>query len=185
MIGDFLQFLEYYDRTTDIFPIPYDEPLVRVEYDAINKNGELVIALMAPFSHVINALCYREIDVDSYYNQKVIANVCRVSPAEVTEWKKENRIPDKYRWFLLLVDISEKAGNTYGNKILHTNTKREAENICDVYLRMIKCCYDPFCEDDCILSEAVRTGCGIDGIKDKLLKINPEFWSKVLKIHTL
>ena len=73
----------------------------------------------------------------------------------------------------------------YGHKILHTYTQHEAENICDVYLKMIKCCYDPLCEDDCILAKAVMTGCGIEGVKDKLLSINPEYWSKVLKIHNM
>lgn len=185
MIGDFLQFLEFYKDVSDVEPIPYDDPLVRIAYDAINRKGELVLALLAPFSHVINVLCYREIDIEAYYNQRTIARVCRVSPAEVTAWKNESRIPDKYRWFLLLVDISEKSGAVYGHKILHTATQSDSENICNVYLRMVKCCYDPFCEDDVILAEAVRTGCGVDGIKDRLLSINPKYWMKMLKIHEL
>lgn len=185
MIGDFLQFLEFYKDASDIQPMPYDDPLVRIIYDAINRDGEPVLALLAPFSHVINVLCYREIDADAHYNQKTISQVCRVSPAEVTAWKNESRIPDKYRWLLLLVDISKNSKNTYGHKILHTATQCDAESICDVYLRMIKCCYDPFCEDDGILAGAVRTGCGIEGIRDRLLNINHGYWRNVLKIHDL
>ena len=57
MIGDFLQFLEYYAASPSVPVLPYADPLIRIEYDAINKDGELVLALMAPFSHAINALC--------------------------------------------------------------------------------------------------------------------------------
>lgn len=183
MIGDFLQFLEFYGDVSNVHSVPYDDPLIRIEYDAINKDGELVLAFMAPFSHAINVLCYRDVDVDSYYNQKTISQVCRVSPAEVTGWKKEERFPEKYRWFLLLVDISEKAQNVYGHKLLHTNTQHEAEEICDTYLRMIKCCFDPFCKDDCILASAVKSGCGVSNIISELIAINPEHWEKILKIH--
>lgn len=185
MVSDFLQFLEYYSMISEVPPLPYDDPLIRIEYDAINKDGHLVLALMAPFAHAINVLCYREPEAESYYNQKNIAQICCVSSSEVTAWKKEERFPEKYRWFLLLVDISEQAGEVYGHKILHANKQSEVNEICDVYLRMIKCCYDPFCQDDCILAEAVRTGCGIKIVKDELLKINPEYWSKLLKIHSL
>lgn len=183
MIGDFLQFLEYYGTASNVPTTPYADPLIRIEYDAINKDGELVLALMAPFAHAINALCYREPYAEAYYNQKNIAQICRVSSSEVTGWKKEERFPEKYRWLLLLVDISEKAGNMYGHKLLHTNTQHEAEEICDVYLRMIKCCFDPFCKDDCILASAVKSGCGLSSVIPELLVINPEYWEKVLKIH--
>lgn len=91
MIGDFLQFLEYYGTVSGVPALPYNDPLIRIEYDAINKDGELVLALMAPFAHAINALCYRELDAESYYNQKNIAQICRVSSSEVTGWKKEER----------------------------------------------------------------------------------------------
>ena len=185
MIGDFLQFLEYYSETSDVAVLPYDDPLIRIEYDAIDKNGKLVLARMAPFAHAINALCYREPDVESAYNQKNIAQICRVSPSEVTGWKKEERIPEKYRWFLLLVDISENAGNMYGHKILHRPTQRGAEEISDIYLRMVKCCFDPFCQDDRILASAVRSGCGMAAVQRELLKINPVFWKKTLKLHDL
>ena len=185
MIGDFLQFLEYYATASNIQTRPYDDPLIRIEYDAINKDGELILALLAPFAHAINVLCYREPDAEAFYNQKSIAQICQVSPAEVTAWKKEERFPEKYRWFLLLVDISENAKQVYGHKILHTSTQYEAEQICDIYLRMIKCCFDPFCEDDCVLASAVRSGCGIERIKDELLKVNPAFWGKRLKLHNL
>lgn len=103
MIGDFLQFLEYYGTASSVPSLPYNDPLIQIEYDAISKNGELVLALMAPFAHAINALCYREPDAESYYNQRNIAQICRVSSSEVTAWKKEERFPEKYRWFLLLV----------------------------------------------------------------------------------
>lgn len=185
VVSDFLQFLEYYSEASEISAQPYDDPLIRIEYDAISKDGRLVLALMAPFAHAINSLCYREPDAESYYNQKNIAQVCRVSPPEVTAWKKEERIPEKYRWFLLLVDISENMGNVYGHKLLHTNTQREVEHICNVYLRMIKCCFEPFCQDDRILASAVKRGCGLGGVKDELLKMNPRYWRKVLKIHSL
>ncbi len=185
MIGDFLQFLEYYGTISGIPALPYDDPLIRIEYDAINKNGELVLALMTPFAHAINALCYREPDAESYYNQKKIAQICHVSSSEVTGWKKEERFPEKYRWFLLLVDVSKNAGSMYGHKILHTDTQHDAEEICDIYLRMIKCCFDPFCRDDCILAAAVKNGCGIENSKNKLFDINPEFWGKILKFHSL
>ena len=56
MIGDFLQFLEYYGTATGVPSLPYTDPLIRIEYDAINKDGELVLALMAPFAHTINKL---------------------------------------------------------------------------------------------------------------------------------
>lgn len=184
MIGDFLQFLEYYGTETGVPSLPYTDPLIRIEYDAINKDGELVLALMAPFSHAINALCYREQDAESYYNQRNIAQICQVSSSEVTAWKKEERIPEKYRWFLLLVDISENAGNMYGHKLLHTNSQHEAEKICDIYLRMIKCCFDPFCKDDCVLAAAVRSGCGLAKVTSELLAINPDYWEKILKIHS-
>ena len=95
MIGDFLQFLEYYATATGAPSLPYADPLIRIEYDAVNKNGELVLALMAPFAHAISALCYREPDEDSHYNQKNISQVCHVSTAEVTAWKKEERFPEK------------------------------------------------------------------------------------------
>ena len=183
MISDFLQFLEYYGTATGVPSLPYNDPLIRIEYDAINKDGELVLALMAPFAHAINALCYRDPDEDSYYNQKIISQICRVSSSEVTAWKKEERIPEKYRWFLLLVDISENVGNMYGHKLLHTNSQHEVEKICDIYLRMIKCCFDPFCKDDCVLASAVRRGCGLTKAISELLSINPEYWNKVLKIH--
>ena len=184
MISDFLQFLEYYSNVSGIPSFPYDDPLIRIEYDAINREGELVLALMTPYAHAINALCYREPDAESYYNQKNIADVCRVSPSEVTGWKKEERFPEKYRWFLLLVDISENVGNIYGHKILHSASQRSVEEICDAYLRMIKCCFDPFCKDDCILAEAVQNGCGIENVKGRLLEINPEYWGKLLKIYS-
>ncbi len=184
MIGDFLQFLEYYGTATGVPSLPYTDPLIRIEYDAINKDGELVLALMAPFAHAINALCYRDPDEDSHYNQKIIAQICHVSSSEVTAWKKEERFPEKYRWFLLLVDISENVGNMYGHKLLHTNSQHEAEKICDIYLRMIKCCFDPFCKDDCVLASAVRSGCGLTKAISELLSINPEYWEKVLKIHS-
>ena len=183
MIGDFLQFLEYYATATGAPSLPYADPLIRIEYDAVNKNGDLVLALMAPFAHAISALCYREPDEDSHYNQKNISQVCHVSTAEVTAWKKEERFPEKYRWFLLLVDISEKAQNMYGHKLIHTYSQHEAEEICDIYLRMIKCCFDPFCKDDCVLAAAVRSGCGLSKVLIELLSINPDFWGKLLKIH--
>lgn len=185
MIGDFLQFLEYYACAEGASALPYDDPLIRIEYDAINRDGELVLALMAPFAHAIHVLCYREPDAESFYNQKNIAQICRVSSAEVTGWKKEIRFPEKYRWFLLLVDISEHAGCMYGHKLLHTDTLREAEEISDVFLRMIKCCFDPFCQDDCLLAAAVKSGCGVDKVCEELCRINPEYWEKVLKIHSL
>ena len=156
-----------------------------IEYDAINKDGELVLALMAPFAHTINVLCYRDPDTESYYNQKNISQICCVSTSEVTAWKKEERFPEKYRWFLLLVDISENAGNMYGHRILHTSSDDEAEKISDIYLRMIKCCFDPYCQDDCLLASAVKSGCGIEKIKPELIKNNPDFWRKVFKIHSL
>lgn len=183
MISDFLQFLEYYSEVSDVVARPYDNPLIRIEYDAISKDGRLVLALMAPFAHTINTLCYREPDAESYYNQKNIAQICCVSPSEVTAWKKEERIPEKYRWLLLLVDISNNLGDIYGHKLLHTDTQNEADNICDIYLRMIKCCFDPFCQDDCVLSSAVKRGCGVENVKSELLKINSQYWSEVLKIH--
>ncbi len=183
LVSDFLQFLEYYSEASGVSAQPYDDPLIRIEYDAISKDGQLVLAFMTPFAHAINSLCYREPDAESYYNQRNIAQVCCVSPSEVTAWKKEERIPEKYRWFLLLVDISENLGSMYGHKLLHTNTQSEADNICDIYLRMIKCCFDPFCQDDCILSSAVKRGCGLESVKKELLKINPQYWREVLKIH--
>lgn len=184
MIGDFLQFLEYYGTVSGVPALPYNDPLIRIEYDAVNKDGELVLALMTPFAHAINALCYRDPDAESYYNQKNIAQICRVSSSEVTGWKKEERFPEKYRWFLLLVDISENSWNMYGHKLLHTNTQHEAEEICDIYLKMIKCCFDPFCKDDCILASAVKSGCGLSKVISELLAINPGYWEKVLKIHS-
>ena len=117
MIGDFLEFLEYYGTATEVPSLPYTHPLIRIEYDAVNKDGELVLALMAPFAHAINTLCYRDSNEYSHYNQKNISQICHVSTSEVTAWKKEERLPEKYRWFLLLVDISEKAQNMYGHKI--------------------------------------------------------------------
>lgn len=184
MIGDFLQFLEYYGMVSGVPALPYNDPLIRIEYDAVSKDGKLVLALMAPFAHAINALCYREPDAESHYNQKNIAQICRVSSSEVTGWKKEERFPEKYRWFLLLVDISGNSWDIYGHKLLHTNIQHEAEEICDIYLRMIKCCFDPFCKDDCILVSAVKSGCGLSKVIPKLLATNSEYWEKVLKIHS-
>lgn len=82
-----------------------------------------------------------------------------------------------------MVDISEKAQNMYGHKLIHTYSQHEAEEICDIYLRMIKCCFDPFCKDDCVLAAAVRSGCGLSKVLIELLSINPDFWGKLLKIH--
>ena len=178
-----MQFLEYYKTAAGVPVLPYSDPLIRIEYDAINKKGELVLAKMAPFAHAINALCYREPDLESHYNQKNIAQICHVSSSEVTAWKKEERFPEKYRWLLLLVDISANVGNMYGHKLLHTDTLREAEEICDIYLRMIKCCFDPFCKDDHVLAAATRSGCGLAKVTSELLAINPKYWGKVLKIH--
>ena len=56
MIDDFLGFLEYYHNADSRLQTPYSEPLVRIEYDEVTKNGDVVIALLAPFSHAINAL---------------------------------------------------------------------------------------------------------------------------------
>lgn len=75
MIGDFLQFLEYYGTATEIPSLPYTDQLIRIEYDAISKDGELVLALMAPFAHAINALCYREPD-----EHKELLLQCQSSP---------------------------------------------------------------------------------------------------------
>lgn len=179
MIDDFLGFLEYYDKVTPGLLTPYSEPLVRIEYDEVLKNGELAVALLAPFSHAINALCYREPECESYYNQKRIAEICHVSAAEVTAWKKEERIPDKYRWFLLLVDISERAEDSYGRKVIRPSAKSRMEAICDSFLRMVKACYEPFCIDDTILMDCIWHGHGTKKAESSLLRANSDFWSKV------
>ena len=178
MIGDFLQFLEYYHTSYPDAARPYNDPLVRIEYDAVDKAGNLTLALMAPFAHAICTLCYREPEFEPHYNQKNIAEVCHVSSAEVSSWKKETRIPEKYRWFLLLVDISARCGNIYGHNLLHGDIMGVCE-VCDSYLRMVKACCDPFCRDDVILADAVRRAVGIDVVSRELMLANPEFWNRV------
>lgn len=174
-------FLEYYNNAAPNLQTLYSDPLVRIEYDEVSKSGELVITLLAPFSHAINALCYREPECESYYNQKKIAEICHVSPAEVTAWKKEERIPDKYRWFLLLVDVSARADDSYGRKVIRPPEKYYMENVCNSFLRMVKACYEPFCMDDTILMDCVWHGCGVKKAEDLLLRVNFDFWSKVCK----
>lgn len=181
MIDDYLAFLEYYSRVPEASLTPYSDPAVKIGYAEITKEGKTAIAQLAPFSHAINALCYREIDGISYYSQKRIAQICRVSASEVTAWKKEERIPGKYRWFLLLVDISSNVGNSYGEKIIHPQNQKEAENICNIHLRMIQSSYEPFCADDNILMKCVWHGYGIEAAKFSLLKISPNYWRRVFE----
>lgn len=181
MIDDFLGFLEYYHNADSRLQTPYSEPLVRIEYDEVTKNGDVVIALLAPFSHAINALCYREPGCEFYYSQRRIAKICHVSEAEVTAWKKEERIPDKYHWFLLLVDISESVEDSYGRKVIRPPSKSYMENICDSFLRMAKACYEPFCIDDTVLMDCVWRGYGVEKAEELLLEVNFVFWSKLLK----
>ena len=71
-ISVFLRFLEYYGTATGALSLSYTDPLIRIEYDAINKDGEPVLALMAPFAHAINALCYRDPDEDSHYIKRLV-----------------------------------------------------------------------------------------------------------------
>jgi predicted transcriptional regulator len=160
---------------------PYADPLIRIEYDEMDREGRAVVALLAPFSHAINALCYREMDFESQYNQKAIADICQVSPSEVTGWKKEERTPEKYRWFLLLVDISSKTTNPYNKKIVQPHSQSEAEAICNAHLRMVKACYDPFCADDVALMNCVWRGHGLEQAKSTLMNKNAGFWRKIFK----
>lgn len=180
MIDDYLAFLEYYN-SVGIALTPYTEPVVRIGYDEITKDGKTVIAKLAPFSHAINALCYRDPDEISPYNQKRIAQICHVSAPEVTAWKKGERMPNKYRWFLLLVDISNNVGNSYGKKLIHPKSQKEAENMCDVHLRMIQSSYESFCADDNILMKCVWHGYGLETAKFSLLKINPDYWRSIFE----
>ena len=83
--------------------------------------------IMALAAIVVLIIC-----LASDYNQKNISQICCVSTSEVAAWKKEERFPEKYRWFWLLVDISENAGNMYGHRILHTSSDDEAEKIIDL-----------------------------------------------------
>ena len=180
MIDDYLAFLEYYSGRV-IKLMPYADPFVRIEYDEITKDGKTVIAKLAPFAHAINALCYRDPDEVSIYSKKRIADICHVSAPEVSAWKNEDRIPKKYSWFLLLVDISNNARNSYGEKIIHPESRKEAENICDVHLRMIQSSYEPFCADDNVLMKCVWHGYGLETAKSGLLKINPGYWDRIFK----
>lgn len=179
MIEDFAAFLEYYSDAPPEYKSIFTHPLVRIEYDEVAANGEATIALLAPFSHAINALCYREIDVASFYNQKRISQICCVSPAEVSSWKNEERIPNKYRWFLLLIDISSRVQDAYIKKIIQPPERMQAEIICDVFLRMVKTCYEPFCVDDFIMMNAVWKGTGIEKAKEELLSANPKYWKQI------
>lgn len=179
MIEDFVAFLEYYSQTPEGATNIFTNPLVRIEYDEVSVDGRAVLAYLAPFSHAIRALCYRETDMESYYNQKLIAEICRVSAAEVSAWKNEERIPGKYRWFLLLADISGRAEDAFIKKIIQPATQEEAEQVCSVFLRMIKTCYEPFCADDYLLMQSVWQGTGIEGVKGKLISVNPSFWQPI------
>ena len=181
MIDDFLDFLEYYSDTPEVPEAKYSNALVRIEYDEVARDGKAVIAKLAPFAHAINALCYSEPEIKSYYNQKKISSICCVSQAEVSCWKKEERIPEKYRWFLLLVDISSRVGDIYGKEIIQPMSRQAAEEICDVYLRMVKACYDPYCEDDVLLMESVWYGEGIDTVQKQLQQKNPDHWDRIFK----
>ena len=179
MIEDFAAFLEYYCEAPAEYKSIFTHPLIRIEYDEVAANGEATIALLAPFSHAINALCYRETDAVSYYNQKRISQICCVSTAEVSSWKNEERIPNKYRWFLLLIDISSRVTDAYIKKIIRPSDQTRAENICDVFLRMVKACYEPFCKDDCIMMNAVWKGLGTERVKEDLLSVNPGYWKQI------
>lgn len=181
MIEDFAAFLEYYCEAPTEYKSIFTHPLIRIEYDEVAANGEAVIALLAPFSHAINALCYRDEDDVSYYNQKRISQICCVSPAEVSSWKNEERIPNKYHWFLLLIDIAGRVQDAYIKKIIRPADRIQAENICDIFLRMVKACYEPFCKDDYIMMNAVWKGSGTEKVKAELLSVNPDYWQRVFK----
>lgn len=178
LISDFLGFLDYYREIPAGSLDYYKDPCTRVLYDAISKDGQDVLANMTPYAHAICCLCYREPDADAHYNQKNIAEICHVSKSVVSMWKDEKRMPEKYHWLLLLVDISENMGTVYGHEVLHTETLEEASSICDIYLRMIGSCFDPFCIDDCVLADAVMRGSGIDSVKDTLKGQNPDLWNE-------
>ena len=73
---------------------------------------------------------------------------------------------------------------SYLSRIIRPADRVQAENICDVFLRMVKACYEPFCSDDIILMNAVWNGIEPERLREELLSANPEFWTGVFKTQS-
>lgn len=187
MIEDFIAFFDYYQSysTQKGSRLKHESPMIKIEYPEISTDGKVLDVYLTPFSHAINTLCLRDYsDTDNRdYSQKDIARICHVTQPEVSLWRKQERIPKKYSWFLLLIDISYKAYennsiSTFVKRIIHPKTFDEAEHLCNVYLRMINTCYEPFCHDDYILLESFINKDDICQTLKRLKTMNPEYWNQ-------